>query len=100
MAVVPHNLLQRGAAEAGDVKFAVEQRMGAAVMLLQEVRNWPGRQGVMSGYELYTDIDLDTAVAIPRDFACDVRAKVLSRKYTFCRSVWHCLGFGSSSLSR
>ena len=32
---------QRGAAEAGDVKFAVEQRMGAAVMLLQEVRNWP-----------------------------------------------------------
>ena len=26
----------------GDVKFAVEQRMGVAVMLLQEVRNWPG----------------------------------------------------------
>ena len=39
-------------------------------MLLQEVRNWPGGQGVLSGYELYTDIELDTAVAIPRDFAC------------------------------
>ena len=42
--------------------------MGTAVMLLQEVRNWPGGQGVLIGYELYTDIDLDTAVAIPRDF--------------------------------
>ena len=41
------NLQQRGAAEAGDVKFAVEQRMEAAVMLLQEVRNWPGGQGVV-----------------------------------------------------
>ena len=40
--MVSRNLQQRGAAEAGDVKFAVEQRMGSAVMLLQEVRNWPG----------------------------------------------------------
>ena len=61
----------------------LEKRIGAAVMLLQEVRNWPGGQGVLSGYELYTDIDLDTAVAIPRDFACDVREKVLSKRYTF-----------------
>ena len=83
MAVVSHNLQQRGAAEAGDVKFAVEQRMGTAVMLLQEVRNWSGCQGVLLGYELYTDIDLDTAVAIPRDLACDVREKVLSKRYTF-----------------
>ena len=96
--MVSHNLQQRGAAEAGDVKFAVEQRMGSAVMLLQ-VRNWPGGQGVLSGYELYTDIDLDTAVAIPRDFACDVREKSLIKKIHFCRSVWHCLVFGSSSLS-
>ena len=96
--MVSHNLQQRGAAEAGGVKFAVEQRMGAAVMLLQEVRNWPGGQGVLSGYELYTDIDLDTAVAIPRDFACDVREKSIQKKIHFCRSVWHCLGFGSSSL--
>ena len=73
--MVSHNLQQRGAAEAGDVRFAFEQRMGAAVMLLQEVRNWPGGQGVLTGYELYTDIDLDTVVAIPRDFACDVREK-------------------------
>ena len=43
--MVSHNLQQRGAAEAGDVKFAVEQRMGSAVTLLQEVRNWPGRTG-------------------------------------------------------
>ena len=97
--MVSHNLQQRGAAEAGDVKFAVEQRMGTAVMLLQEVRNWPGGQGVLTGYELFTDIDLDIAVAIPRDFACDVREKVLSKRYNSCRSVWHCLGFGSSSLS-
>ena len=34
--MVSHNLQQRGAAEAGDVKFAVEQLMGTAVMLLQE----------------------------------------------------------------
>ena len=81
--MVSHNLQERGAAEAGDVKFAVEQRMGAAVMLLQEVRNWPGGQSVLSGYELYTDIVLDTAVAIPRDLACDVREKVLSKRYTF-----------------
>ena len=77
---VSHNLQQRGAVEAGDVNFAVEQRMGAAVMLLQEVRNWPGDQGVLTGFELYTDIDLDTAVAIPRDFECDVREKVLSKR--------------------
>ena len=38
---------------------------------------------VLSGYELYTDIDLDTAVAIPWNFACDVREKVLSKRYTF-----------------
>ena len=74
--MVPHNLQLGGAAEAGDVKFAVEQRMETAVMLLQEVRNWPGGQGVFTGNELYTDIDLDTAVAIPRDFVCDVREKV------------------------
>ena len=82
--MVSHNLQQRGAAEAGDVKFAVDQRMGTAVMmLLQEVRNWPGGQGVLSGCELYTDIDLDTAVAIPWDFACDVRENVSSKRYTF-----------------
>ena len=73
--MVSHNLQQRGAPEAGDVKFAVEQRMGAAVMLLQEMRNWPDGQGVLSGYELYTDIDLDTAVAKPPDFACDACEK-------------------------
>ena len=44
--------------------------MGAAVMFLQEMRDWPGGQSEMSGYELYTNIDLDSAVAIPRDFAC------------------------------
>ena len=55
--MVSHNLQQRGPAEAGDVKFAVEQRMGTAVMLLQEVRNWPGGQGVLTGCGLYTDID-------------------------------------------
>ena len=85
--MAPHNLQQRGAAETGDVKCAVEQRMGVAVMLLQEVRNWPGDQGVLSGYELYTDINLDTAGAIPRDFACDVREKKSYRKGTllsFC----------------
>ena len=38
---------------------------------------------MLTGCELYTDIDLDTAVAIPRDFACDVREKVLSKRYTF-----------------
>ena len=81
--MVSHTLQQRGAAEAVDVKFAVEQRMGAAVMLLQEVRNWPGGQGVLTGYELFTDFDLDTAVAIPRDFACDVREKKSYRKDTF-----------------
>ena len=97
--MVSNDRQQRGAAEAGDVKFAVEQRMGTAVMLLQEVRCWLGGQGVLTGYELYTDIDLDTAVAIPRDFACDVREKVLSKKVHFCPPVWNCLGFGSSSLS-
>ena len=63
------------------MKFAVEQRTGSAVMLLQEVRNWPGGHGVLSGYEFHTDIELDTAVAIPRDFASDVTKSY--RKSTF-----------------
>ena len=78
--MVSHNLQQPGAAEAGDVKFAVEKRMGSTVMLQQEVRNWPGCQNVLSGHELDTDIDLDTGVALPRDFACDFREKVFSKK--------------------
>ena len=48
-----------------------------------EVRNWPGGQNALSGYELHTDVGLDTAVAIPGEFACDVREKVPSKKYTF-----------------
>ena len=56
IAVVSHNLRQRGVDGAGDVKFAVEQRMETAVMLLQEVRNGQGGQGVLPGYELYTDL--------------------------------------------
>ena len=80
--MVSHNLQQRGAAEAGDVKFAVEQRMGAAVMLLQEVRNWPRGQGVLSGYALYTDIDLDTAVAIPRILHVTFVKKSYTKRYT------------------
>ena len=84
------------------MKFAVEQRMGSAMMLLHEVRDWPGGQNVLLGYELYTDVELDTAVAIPREFACDVREKVLSKKKNacFCCVVRHCLGFCPSSLSR
>ena len=97
--MVSHNLQQRGVAEAGDVKFAVEQRMGVAVMFLQEVRDWPGGQGVSSGCEFHTDIDLDTAVAIPRDFVCNVRESFIAKVH-FCRSVWRCLGFSPSSLSR
>ena len=62
--------------------FAVEQRMGTAVMMLQEVRR-QGGQGVLPGYELYTDLDVDTAIAIPRDHACDVRECVFSKKDTF-----------------
>ena len=65
------------------MKFAVEQRIGAAIMLLQEVRNWQGGQGVLPGYELFTDLDGDTAVAIPKDLTSDVRECVLEKKYTF-----------------
>ena len=49
-------------------------------VLLQEVRNWQGGQGVLPSYELYTDLDVDTAVAIPRDYACDVRECVFSKR--------------------
>ena len=38
---------------------------------------------MLPGYELYTDLDVDTAIAFPRDFACDVRDCVISKKYTF-----------------
>ena len=61
------------------MKFSVEQRMRTAEMLLQEVRNWQGGQGVLPGFELYTDLDFDTAVAIPRDYECDVRECVFSK---------------------
>ena len=65
------------------MKFAVEQLMVSATMLLQEVRNWPRGQNALSSYELCTIVGLDTAVAIPREFACDVREKVLSKNNTF-----------------
>ena len=74
-----HNLCQRRVAGAGDVKYAVTQRMGPAVMLLQP---WPGSQSVMPGYELFTDMELDTAVAIPREYAREIRTKVIP-----CRTV-------------
>ena len=99
-----HNLRQRGADGAGDVKFAVEQRNGATIMLLQEVSNWQGGQGVLPGYELYTDLDADTAVAIPKDFASDVREYALEKKYTFVvlfGTIWgsiHLLCHGSISV--
>ena len=38
---------------------------------------------MLPSYELYTDLDVDTAVAIARDYACDVRECVFSKKYTF-----------------
>ena len=47
------------------MKFAVEQRMGTAIMLLQEVHNWQGGQGVLPGYELYTDLDVDYCCCYP-----------------------------------
>ena len=83
------------AAGAEMLGIAVEQSMGSAVMLPQEKRNWPGGrrgQSVLSGYELHTDIDPDTAVAIPRDFACDVSEKVY-QTYTFV--VMFCAVWGS-----
>ena len=63
----------------GDVKFAVAQRLESAVMLLQE----PGGQNALVGYELFTDVGLDTAVATPRELARDVNEKVLSKRHTF-----------------
>ena len=95
--MVSHNLRQRGAADAGEVKFAVEQRKETEVMLQQEVRNWQGGQRVLPGYELYTDLDVDTAFAIPRDIACDVRESVFSKIHVCCH-VWHHLEFCSYSL--
>ena len=83
MAVVTHDLQQRGAAEAGDVKFAVTQRLGSAVMLLQELRSWPRDQSALLGCELLTEEGLDTAGAIPREIACNVKEKVMSKRYTF-----------------
>ena len=56
-------------------------------MLLQEVRNWPGGQGVLSGYELCTDFELDTAVAIYRGILHVTFVKKSYRKSTclsFC----------------
>ena len=35
---------------------------------------------MLFGHELHTNIDLDTAVATPWDFACDVHEKVESKK--------------------
>ena len=65
------------------MKFAVEQRVGTAKMSLQEMHNWPGGQSVLSGHELHTDKNLDTAVATPGDFASVVREKVSLKRYTF-----------------
>ena len=56
----------------------------------------------------YTDIDLDTAVAIRQDFSCDVREKVLSKKCIFvvlfgtvCGSVHlPCHGDTSQAMSK
>ena len=98
--MVSHDFQHRGSAEAGNVKFSIEQRMGSAVMQLQEVRNWPGGQGVLSGYELYTDIDLDTAFATPLDSARE-NSHRKSTLVSFCLAhVWgsvHLLRHGDVS---
>ena len=55
-------------------------------------------------YELYTDLDVDTAIAVPRDLACDVGDCVFSKKYTFVvmfGTIWgsvHLLCHGDVSL--
>ena len=50
------------------------------MILVQEVRSWPWVQNVLLGSELFTDVGLDTAVAIPREIACDVRENYLGQK--------------------
>ena len=97
VAAVTHNLQQRGLAEAGDVRFAVAQRLGSAVMLLQELRSWPGSQNVLLGYELFTDVVVDTAIAIPLEIASDVR-EIYVKKVLFYRLIWYHLGFNPSSM--
>ena len=73
------------------MKFAVEQRMGSAVMPLQEVRIWPESQGVLSGYELCTDI---WTLLLPNRGILHVSfvKKSYRKKVHFCCFVRHCLG--------
>ena len=44
---------------------------------------------MLSGYELYTDIGLDTFVALQRDLAHDVREQVFSERHilSFCLAL-------------
>ena len=82
--MISHNLQQRGAAEAGDVKFAVEQRMVfCSDATARGAQLAAGAKACCLATNFTQNIELDTAVAIPRDFACDVREKVLSNKYPF-----------------
>ena len=60
---------------------------GSAAMLLQEARSWPGGLNAMLGYELFTDKELDTAVALPREIACNVREKSSAPTMLVFRSV-------------
>ena len=52
---------------------------------------------MLLGYELFTDVGLDTAVAIPREIACDVRENFV-KKVHFSRLIWYCLEFNPSSM--
>ena len=102
--MVSHDFQHRGSAEAGNVKFSIEQCMGSAVMQLQEVRNWAGErggQGVLTGYELYTDIDLDTAGCHTAGYSARENSHRKSTLVSFCLAqVWgsvHLLRHGDVS---
>ena len=81
--MVSHNLQQRGAAETGDVKFAVEQRMGSAVMLLQEVRNWPGAKACCLATNFTQTLSWTLLLPYRGILRVTFVKKVLSKKYTF-----------------
>ena len=59
---------------------------------------------MLFGHELYTDIDLDTSVALQRDLAHDVREQVFSERHSFVvlfgtvRGSVHLLCHGDVSL--
>ena len=61
--------------------------MGAAVMLLQEVRNWPGGQGVLLGYVLLPYRGILHVTSVKESYQKDAESYQKDALLSFCLAL-------------